>query len=520
MRTDFDYIIVGAGSAGTVLAARLTEDPHVTVALIEAGDRDDTLEINVPVLFSQLFKTNSDWDFTSEPEPALGRRRIYLPRGKVLGGSSSMNAMIYIRGNPKDFDDWATQGASGWSYKELLPYFVKAEANESKRGDLHGTDGPLRVSDSRSMHPLIDRLIDAAVEAGHVRNDDFNGPSQFGVGRYQLTQHNGERWSAARGYLRPVLDRPNLQVFTNTLVQRIEFDGRRARRVLARRHDEEITLRAEREIILSAGAYGSPQVLMLSGIGRADALAPLGISPVADLPVGENLQDHPFVLLSYLTDHETLITAASPESLRLFQEEQRGPLTSNVGEGGGFIATSPGLEAPDIQLTMGAVMFVDEALTAPYDNGFGLGPALLKPTSRGRVTLRSARPDAKPRIFCNMLATPEDRTAMIAGVKASLAIAKQPGLKALQRQVLNVPSSESDEDVWSHIQQHVQVFYHPTSSCSIGPVVDSRLNVQGVEGLRVVDASVMPTIVRGNTNAAVIAIAERAADLIAGRQPR
>jgi choline dehydrogenase len=387
MNANFDYIIVGAGSAGSVLAARLTEDPDVRVALIEAGDRDDALEINFPVLFSQLFKTKFDWDFTSEPEPALGQRRIYLPRGKMLGGSSSMNAMVYVRGNPRDFDDWAERGATGWSYKELLPYFIKAEANESKRCDPHGTDGPLRVSDSRSMHSLIDRLLEAAVEAGHVRNDDFNGRSQFGVGRYQLTQHNGERWSAARGYLRPVLDRPNLQVFTNTLVQRIEFDGRHARRVLARHHDEDLTLRAEREIVLSAGAYGSPQILLLSGIGRADALRPLGISPIADLPVGENLQDHPFVLLSYLTDHETLIAAASKEGLRLFQEQRRGPLTSNVAEGGGFIATSPGLDAPDIQITMGAVMFVDEALTAPYDNGYGLGPAVLKPTSRGAVTL-------------------------------------------------------------------------------------------------------------------------------------
>jgi choline dehydrogenase len=212
VKTNFDYIVIGAGSAGSVLAARLTEDPDVTVALIEAGDNDSALEIDVPLLFPQLFKTQFDWDFTSEPEPALKRRRIYLPRGKVLGGSSSTNAMVYIRGNPKDFNDWASQGAGGWSYKELLPYFIKSEANESKRGELHGTDGPLHVSDSRSMHSLVDRILQAAVENGHVRNDDFNGHSQFGVGRYQVTQHDGTRWSAARGYLRPVLTRPNLQV--------------------------------------------------------------------------------------------------------------------------------------------------------------------------------------------------------------------------------------------------------------------------------------------------------------------
>lgn len=429
-----------------------------------------------------------------------------------------MNAMVYIRGNPKDFDDWAKQGATGWSHKDLLPYFIKSEANESKRGDLHGTDGPLHVSDSRSMHPLVDRMLHAAVESGYSRNDDFNASSQFGVGRYQVTQHNGERWSTARGYLRPALKRPNLHVITNALVQRIEFDGRCARRVLASRNSEQLTLRADREIILSAGAYGSPHILMLSGIGRADTLNPFSISPIVDLPVGEDLQDHPFVLLNYLTDHETLIAAASRESQRLFEEERRGPLTSNVVEGGGFIATSSRLVAPDIQLTMGAVMFVDEGLTAPYDHAYGLGPTLVKPTSRGKVTLRSARPDAKPRIFCNLLATPEDRISMIAGVRACLDIAKQPSLRAIQHQTRNAPRSETDDDIWSYIQKHVQVYYHPTSTCSIGRVVDSQLSVHGVERLRVVDASVMPTIVRGNTNAATIAIAERASDLIAGRR--
>jgi len=249
MKTNFDYIVIGAGSAGSVLAARLTEDADVTVALIEAGDSDSAIEIDVPLLFPQLFKTQFDWDFTSEPERGLKQRRIYLPRGKVLGGSSSMNAMVYIRGNPNDFDDWASQGATGWSHRELLPYFIKSEANESKHCDLHGTDGPLHVSDSRSMHPLVDYFLQAAVEKGYARNDDFNGRSQFGVGRYQVTQHNGQRWSAARGYLRPILNRPNLRVLTNALVQRIEFDGKRARRVLARRNDDELKLCAEREII-------------------------------------------------------------------------------------------------------------------------------------------------------------------------------------------------------------------------------------------------------------------------------
>ena len=517
MKFNFDYIIIGAGSAGCVLAARLTEDPDVTVALIEAGGRDTAPEIGLPVAFTQLFKTDFDWDFTSEPEPALGRRRIYLPRGKGLGGCSSINAMVYIRGNPADFDDWSRQGAAGWSHDEMLPYFIKSESNESHRDHLHGKDGPLAVSNSRSMHPLVDRLVQAGVEAGFERNDDFNGQSQFGVGRYQVTQRHGARWSAAQAYLHPALHRSNLQVFTNALVRGVEFDGKQARRVLVQQYGEELTLVAEREIVLSAGAYGSPQILMLSGVGPADSLRALGITPVADLPVGENLQDHPFVLLNYLTDEETLLTAASEENFRLFSQEQRGPLTSNVAEAGGFIASRAGLDAPDIQITMGPVMFVDEGLAPPYDHGYGLGPSLLKPTSRGKVALRSARPDAKPRILCNLLATPEDKAAMIAGLRACLEIARQPSFTAIQRDVLSAPRSDSDDDIWSYIEQHAGVIYHPTSSCSIGPVVDCLLNVEGVQGLRVVDASVMPSVVRGNTNAAVIAIAEKAADLIAGR---
>ena len=437
---------------------------------------------------------------------------------RVLGGSSSINAMIYIRGNRRDFDEWAELGATGWSYKELLPYFIKSEANESKGGDLHGKDGPLHVSDSRSLHPLVDTMLQAAAKIGHAWNDDFNGVDQFGVGRYQLTQHNGERWSAARAYLHPASRRPNLEIVTGALVQKIAFDGSRARSVSILRHGEELTLRADREIILSAGAFGSPQILMLSGIGRPGGLAPFGIKPVLDLPVGEELQDHPFTGISYLTDQETLFAAASEENFRLFSEERRGPLTSNVGEGGGFITTRLDQYEPDVQLTMGAAMFIDEALTAPYDHAFGLGACVLKPTSRGKVTLRSARPDAKPRILGNLLATPEDRATMIEGIRACLDIAEQPNVVAARRDTLRAPRSDSDGAIWSYVQQHAQVFYHPTSTCGIGRVVDPQLRVEGIDGLRVVDASVMPTIVRGNTNAAVIAIAEKAADLITGKR--
>jgi choline dehydrogenase-like flavoprotein len=517
MKFNFDYVIIGAGSAGCVLAARLTEDPKVTVALIEAGGPDSAREIGRPAAFSQLFKTEFDWDFATEPEPALKRRRIYLPRGKGLGGSSSMNAMVYTRGNRADFDEWSRQGAAGWCFDEILPYFIKSESNEVHSTGLHGTDGPLNVCDSRSMHPLVDRFVEAGVEAGLPRNDDFNGKSQFGVGRYQVTQRNGARWSAARAYLDPVARRPNLLVFTNALVHKIDFDGQQARRVLACQYGEKLTLIAGREIIVSSGAHGSPHILMLSGVGPAEQLRALGIRPVVDLPVGENLQDHPFVLLNYLTDRESLLTAASEENLRLFNEEQRGPLTSNVAEGGAFIASREGLDAPDIQITMAAAMYLDEGLTAPCDHGYGFGPSVVKPTSRGKVTLRSGRPDAKPRIFCNLLTTREDKAAMIAGVRTCLDIARQPSLAAIQRDIKNAPLSDSDADIWSYVEEHAGVSNHPTSTCGIGPVVDCLLRVRGVQGLRVVDASVMPSVVRGNTNAAVIAIAEKAADLMTGR---
>jgi choline dehydrogenase-like flavoprotein len=519
MKSNYDYVIVGAGSAGCVLAARLTEDPAVSVALIEAGGADTAPEISLPVAFSQLFKTQYDWDFDSEPEPALGLRRVYLPRGKMLGGSSSMNAMVYIRGNPVDFDDWASEGAPGWSFADLLPYFIKAEGNERGDSQLHGRSGLLSVRDGRSMHPLADRFVRAGIEAGFAHNEDFNGASQIGVGRYQLTQRDGARCSSAGAYLHPAMDRPNLQVFTDALVTRLQFDGARVTGVSIIREAKGETLHAERETILCAGTYGSPQILMLSGIGPAAALKPFGIAPVVDLPVGENLQDHPFVLLNYLTDEPTLLTAATEENLSLYHSKQCGPISSNVAEAGGFMMSRSGLDAPDIQVTMAPVMYLDEALTAPFDHGFSFGPCVLKPTSRGSVSLRSARPDAKPRILGNLLSTQQDKETMIAGMRICLDITRQPSLAGVQRAVQHAPQSDSDADIWSYVQQRASVIYHPTSTCGIGKVVDPQLRVLGLDGLRVVDASVMPSIVRGNTNAAVIAIAEKAADLISGRSP-
>jgi choline dehydrogenase-like flavoprotein len=514
-----DYLIVGAGSAGCVLAARLSEDPDVNVLLVEAGGPDSIPELHVPAAFPAVFKSSLDWDLLGEQEPGLGGRRLYLPRGRVIGGSGSVNAMIYLRGHRVDFDEWAAAGCDGWAYDDVLPYFKRAEDNERGADAFHGVGGPLSVSDSRSMHPLIEAMLEASVQAGYERIPDLNVDRPEGVSRFQLTQRGGFRCSTADAYLNPALERDNLEVISGAFVQRIAFEGDRAVGVELVRDGVVETVRAEREVILSAGSYQSPVLLMLSGIGPADELAPLGIAIREELPVGRNLQDHCMAQLNYTTDEPTLFGTFTPENFALLQEQGRGPLTSNIPEAGGFFRTRPELEAPDVEFHFAPSMFFDEGLTAPSEGGYCFGPVVVKPTSRGRVMLRAPLPDSKPRVLCNFLTTEEDRRSLIEGTRIALEIAAQPALQAVERSPFSVPASSSDEDILAWARLAGQSVYHPTSTCAMGAVVDSELRVFGIDGLRVADASVMPTITRANTNAATIMIAEKAADLIRSRTP-
>jgi choline dehydrogenase len=510
----FDYVIVGAGSAGCVLAARLSEDPDVRVAVLEAGGEDTQPEIHVPAAFPAMFKSSLDWDLLGEREPGLDNRRLYLPRGRMLGGCSSINAMIYIRGNRADYDAWAQAGCDGWSYDEVLPYFKRSEDNERGEDTYHGAGGPMAVSESRSMHPLVDTMLEAARQAGHEHNPDFNGARQEGVGRFQLTQRNGLRCSTADAFLRPANDRPNLEVITRAMALRILFDGERAVGVEISRDGQVRQIGAEREVVLAAGAYQSPVLLMLSGIGPEDQLGPLAIEIRESLPVGHGLQDHCMAQLNYLTNEPSLFMATTPENFALLAAEGRGPLSSNIPEAAGFFRARAGVDAPDLEFHFAPSLFFDEGLTAPADHGYCFGPVVIKPTSRGRVMLRAPLPDSKPRVLCNFLTTDEDRQSMLAGLRMALEIAAQAPLKAVEREPFSVPESDSDADLMAFARRAGQSVYHPTSTCAMGSVVDSELRVYGFEGLRVVDASVMPEITRGNTNAPTIMIAERAADLI------
>jgi choline dehydrogenase len=508
----YDYVIVGAGSAGCVLAARLSEDPDVSVLLVEAGPPDTKETIHVPAAFGSLFKTDVDWDYATFPEAGCNNRMMYMPRGKTLGGSSSINAMVYIRGNRLDYDGWG----AGWTYEEVLPYFKRSEDNARGESEYHGAGGPLTVSESRSNNPMADAWIEAAVEAGFERNDDFNADAQDGVGRYQVTQRGGMRCSTSVAFLHPAMERPNLTVETRMHVHRVVLDGTRAVGVAGEQDGEPVELRAEREVILCAGSYNSPQLLLLSGIGPADELTLREIEPVVDLPgVGRNLQDHVQIGGIWTTEEPvSLILGAEPEYQEAFAERGEGPLSSNVAETGGFWRSRDDLDAPDLQFHCAPVMFVDEGLGDAVAHGISFGACLLTPESTGTVTLRSNDPTAKPAIRHNFYAEPADVERVLVGLRKVYEIAQQEALAPYCRELWLGPESDSDADLRAHMSRSSQVLYHPAGTCAMGSVVDSELRVLGTEGLRVVDCSVMPQVVRGNTNASTIMIGERAADLI------
>jgi choline dehydrogenase len=512
----YDYVIVGAGSAGCVLAARLTEDPDVSVLLLEAGPPDTSDLVHIPAAFSALFRTQQDWDHMTAWEPGLNQRRIYLPRGRMLGGSSSMNAMVYIRGNRADYDEWAAQGATGWGYDDVLPYFKRAEDNERGENDWHGVGGPLRVSEGRARSRTCADFLEAADAFGLPANPDFNAGEQDGVGWYQVTQRDGKRGSAAVSYLHPAMTRPNLEVRTGCYALKVLFEGTRAVGVQVAGGGGEVEdFRAEREVVVSGGAYNSPQLLMLSGIGRPDELAQLQIPAVAESPeVGMNLSDHPTAGVVYASEEDcSLKDALTEENLGLWMGGG-GPLTSNLAESGGFVRTRDDLEAPDVQFHMVAAMYMQEGLLPPPAHGITLSACVLKPRSRGQVALPSPDPTVKPFILHNYLTEPED-------LRLTMQLTQTAPLERYAQQPVFVPASDSDADIEAFIRATAQTIYHPVGTCRMGSddgaVVDPELRVRGVEALRVVDASVMPSVPRGNTNAPTIALAERAADLIRGR---
>jgi len=519
----YDYVIVGAGSAGCVLANRLTEDPATTVLLLEAGGPDDTQEIHIPVAFSSFFKSPLDWAYETEEQPHLNNRRLYWPRGKVLGGSSSINAMIYIRGNRRDYNHWRELGNEGWSYSDVLPYFKKSENEERGASEYHGTSGPLNVSDLRTLNPISHAFVEAGVEVGIPQMNDFNGAEQDGVGFYQVTQRQGLRHSAAVGFVHPILSRPNFTLQTHTLVTDVIFEGTRAVGVAYIQNGEKQRVNANKEVILSGGAINSPQLLMLSGIGPANHLKALGIPVVADLPgVGQNLQDHPAIVVLYAsTQPISLAHAQTPENLQDFVDNKRGPLTSNVAEAGAFVRTQANLPMPDIQYHFAPVYYLNHGFTVPEGDGYTIAPCVLHPQSRGYIALRSTNPAEAPIIQPNYFADEADMQVLVEGVKIARKLGETLAFAPF-RDVETHPGSQvqSDEEISEYIRNYVETLYHPVGTCKMGndsmAVVDAHLRVRGVEGLRVIDASIMPTVVSGNTNAPTIMIAEKAADLMKG----
>lgn len=529
-----DYVIVGAGSAGCVLASRLTENPDVRVLVLEAGPPDTADEIHIPAAVSQLFQGPCDWNYETIPQQRAGDRSIYWPRGRVLGGSSSINAMIYIRGSRHDYDTWRDEyGCDGWGYTDLLPYFLRAEHNSRGESAWHGASGPLSVQDLRYKSSLTEAFVAAARNCGQAANDDFNGAQQDGVGFYQVTQQDGRRWSAADAYLHPAAARPNLTILTDALATGIEIEGGQAVGVRYLRRGVEEVAWAQAEVILAGGAVNSPQLLMLSGIGPAAELREQGIGVVAESPgVGGNLSDHPIVPAMWGTPRSRgLWEMAGPRNLARWRFMHSGPLTSNVAEAGGFWRSDPALPAPDIQWHVLPVPYQNYGLADPAIRALSVLVTLVAAGSRGRIRLRSADPRHKPAIDPAYLSDMADLDPLLRAIgQVREFAAARPMSKVCQSELAPGDGLRTQAELIDWIRSNITTAYHPVGTCAMGgdsvlaaskltSVVDTELRVRGVGRLRVVDASVMPTVPRGNTNAPVIAIAERAADLISGRAP-